>query len=603
MGAASVSPARSKRRGEPRFDRGPTGYGARPDARKIFDEALQYQLAGRIDAAVQSYERALLVNPDDAEAHNNLGAALAGQGKFKVAIAHYERAVVLKPDYGEAHINTGVALVAQGITAHAIACFEKALALNPNHAGAHYNLAIALAAQGKSSDAAAHYERALLLKPEWAHAHNNLGNLLGAEGNPDSAVAHYLQALAIDPRHAEAHNNLGNSLVEEGKFDDALAHYDFAIAVNASHIEAHYHRAQLKKFRPDDPDLTVLKALVNTCNPPADKKIFAHFALAQAYEDIGDYGQAFVQLREGNALKRSRIHYDEAGFIAGLQRTVAAFDGKLFDRLRGEGDPSQAPIFVVGMPRSGSTLIEQILASHPRIYGAGELTALQEAASEVLGSLGRPLLYPECVSELDGAALRRIGQAYLERLPVLSKGKDRIVNKCLANFVNVGLIRLILPNARIIHVTRDPIDTCLSCYSKLFRSGVFFSYDLAELGRYHRGYSEMMNYWRAVLPADAMIEVSYEEVVNDLEGQARRLIDYCGLPWDERCLSFDKTERPVRTASALQVRRPLFRSSLQRWRRYEADLGPLLSALGTSPLPAALPMVFRDQVVQALAAE
>ncbi len=474
----------------------------------------------------------------------------------------------------------GAALMALGLFAHAVACLKSALALKPDHAGAHYTLGIALGAQGNTQQAAVHYERALILKPDWADAHNNLGNLLGTNADPDSAVAHYLQALAINPDHAEAHNNLGNSLVEEGRFDDALQHYDRAIAVNPAGTEAHYHRARIKIFRRDDADLAALKALVDECKLPADKEPFAHFALAKAFDDIGDYARAFMHLQKGNDLKRSRIHYDESAVVAALKRTSAAFDRELFERLRGAGHPSPAPVFVLGMPRSGSTLIEQILASHPQIHGAGESTALQTAATAVLEASGWPILYPECVPALDGAAVRRIGQSYLARLPAVPNRKVRIVNKCLANFINIGLIRLILPNARIIHITRNPLDTCLSCYSTLFESGVLYSYDLAELGRFYRAYRELMTHWRSVLPPDAILDVSYEDVVNDLEGQARRMIDYCGLSWDDRCVSFDQTIRRVRTASAVEVRQPLYRSSLQRWRNYEADLGPLLRELG-----------------------
>jgi hypothetical protein len=221
------------------------------------------------------------------------------------------------------------------------------------------------------------------------------------------------------------------------------------------------------------------------------------------------------------------------------------------------------------MPRSGSTLIEQILASHPQIQGAGELTTLEKMEAG----------YPESYSALDGPALRRLGESYLAQMPLLANGKVRIVDKLPGNFLRVGLIRLMLPNARIIHTTRNPIDTCVSCYSKLFTVGLPFTYDLGELGRYYRAYSELMAHWRSVLPPGAMLDVSYEDVIDDLEGQARRLIDYCGLPWDDRCISFYRTIRPVKTASAVQVRQPLFRSSLQRWRRYEAGLGPLLDEL------------------------
>jgi hypothetical protein len=235
------------------------------------------------------------------------------------------------------------------------------------------------------------------------------------------------------------------------------------------------------------------------------------------------------------------------------------------------------------MPRSGSSLIEQILASHPQIHGAGELADLAIAVSGELSDGGWSAQYPEGVPALDGVTLRRIGRAYLDRLPAIGNGKVRIVNKSPGNFFYVGLIRLILPNARIIHTVRDPIDTCVSCYSKLFTFGSSFSYDLAELGRYHRRYRELMAHWRAVLPPGAMLDVAYEDVVDDIEGQTRRLLDYCGLPWDDRCVSFHRTSRRVTTASAVQVREPLFRSSLQRWRRYGPALAPLLRELEAAP--------------------
>jgi tetratricopeptide (TPR) repeat protein len=412
-----------------------------------------------------------------------------------------------------------------GRIGHAVMRYQGALFLQPDCADGHYNLGVALAMQGRIAEAVAHYQRALALKPDNANAHNNLGNLL-------ESAAHYRRAIAINPNHAEAHNNLGNMLREQGNFDDAMAHYNRAIAIAPTSAEAHFHRAEIKTFHRGDADLAALEALARRDDAPA----FIHFALGKALEDCGDYGRAFEHLRKGNDLKRRQIQYDEPAVARDFQRIKG-------ERFQGESDPSSVPIFVLGTPRSGSTLIEQILASHPQIHGAGELSALAG-------------------------------------LPALAHGKVRVVNKLPENFLRIGLIRRILPNARIIHTMRDPVDTCVSCYSKLFTSGQHFSYDLGELGRYYRRYSDLMTHWRSVLPPGAMLDVSYEDVVDDLEGQARRLIAYCGLPWDDRCLSFYKTIRPVKTASAVQVRQPLFRSSLQRWRKYENYIGPLLHELG-----------------------
>jgi Sulfotransferase family len=340
-------------------------------------------------------------------------------------------------------------------------------------------------------------------------------------------------------------------------------------------VEAHYHRAEIKTFRRGDPDLAALEKLATRDDLPAKKTPYVHFALARACEDVGDYATAFRHLRKGNDSKRLQINYDEPRVSRLFQRIMSVFDRALLDRFEGSGDPSETPIFVLGMPRSGSTLIEQILAGHPQIHAAGELGDLENACK-------RPAPFPECIPALDASALLKIGQDYLARMQVLANGQTRVVNKLPDNFLRIGLIRLILPNARIIHTVRDPIDTCVSCYSKLFASGQHFSYELGELGRYYRRYCELMDHWVSILPSGAMLKVSYEDVVNDVEGQARRLIEYCGLPWDDRCVSFHKTTRPVKTASAVQVRKPLFRSSLQRWRKYKSAIGPLLQALGVN---------------------
>jgi tetratricopeptide (TPR) repeat protein len=483
-------------------------------------------------------------HPDSADAHNDLGVVLATLGRIDEAMLRYQRALSLKPDTALTHINLGAALAAKGRLVDAITHYERALILQPGHAGAHYNLGIALAAQGSTEDAVSHYQRAVAVKPDYADAHNNLGVAFAAQGNSEDAAAHYRKALAANPNHAEAHNNLANIFREQGNFDQAMAHYDQAIAVQPDNAEAHYHRAEIKTFHPGDEDLIALESLARRDDFPADKAPFIHFALAKALEDIGDFTRAFEHLRKGNDAKRRRIHYDEPAVVRNFQRIAC-------ERFEAKSDPSPVPIFVLGMPRSGSTLIEQILASHPQIQGAGELQSQWG---------------------LDG-------KTYLAGLPALAEGKVRIVDKLPENFLRVGLMRRILPNAKIIHSMRDPIDTCVSCYSKLFTAGQHFSYDMAELGRYYRLYRELMTHWRSVLPPDAMLDVVYEDVVDDLEGQARRLIDYCGLPWDDRCLSFHKTLRPVKTASAVQVRKPLFRSSLQRWRRFEAGIGSLLKAL------------------------
>jgi tetratricopeptide (TPR) repeat protein len=545
---------------------------------------------GRVDRAVAYYERALVLKPDYTDAHLNLGFALQALGKPDAAMTHYEQALAADPNQPEAHVNVGNISKDRGDFDEAMTHYRLAIAVKPGLAEAYYNMGIVLMAQGRIDDAAAHYERAVFLKPDYANAHNNLSLALEDLGRIDAAMAHCERAIAINPDFAEAHNNLGNLLKYQGKLDEAMAHYGRALAIRPDYIEVHYNRAEIKNFERGDADLRMLEALCESealCErddlTPRGSSVrrapHIHFALAKALDDGGDYARSFERLGQGNARKRSQIQYDEASVIDLFRRTSAIFDHGLFNRFQGEGNSSPVPVFVLGMPRSGSTLIEQILASHPLVHAAGERTDIARAARNLLSAGLPPLQYPEIIPALDGADLRQIAHAYLDSLPAIANEKIRIIDKAPGNFLYIGLIHLILPNARIIHTVRNPIDTCVSCYSKLFANGMEFSYDLAELGRYYRCYSGLMAHWRSVLPQDAILDVSYENVVDDLEREARRLIDFCGLPWDDRCIDFHKSTRPVKTASAVQVRKPIFRTSLQRWRRYEAGLAPLLNEL------------------------
>lgn len=412
-------------------------------------------------------------------------------------------------------------------------------------------------------EASRDYQRALALKPNDALVHYRLGSAMAKQSRTEEAVAHYERAIALEPGSADAHSDLGTALMALGRFDEAMAHFNRAIEVDPGHASAHYSRAEIRTFRADDEGLAALEALAARKDLPAEKALMFHFALAKALDDVGEYGRSFEHLRLGNALKRGLVSYDEPAALNSFREIAATFDRSIFESTDEEGDPSEVPIFVVGMPRSGSTLIEQILSSHPLIYGAGELDDFRMVSSN-----------PEAES------LRAIARSYLDRLPIPPNGEIRIVDKQLSNFLLIGTIRLVFPNARIVHTIRDPLDTCLSCYSKVFATAHPFIYDLAELGRYYRCYTELMAHWRSALPPGSVLDVVYENVVDDLEGQARRLIEYCGVPWDERCLSFHTNKRTVSTSSLAQVRRPLFRSSLQRWRKYEAYLGPLLRELG-----------------------
>jgi hypothetical protein len=311
---------------------------------------------------------------------------------------------------------------------------------------------------------------------------------------------------------------------------------------------------------------------------PTDR-VHLDFALAKALADLKEHRRSFEHLLRGNAGKRATIPYDEAAAMALFDRIEATFTPELIAAQSGLGDPSGVPIFVLGMPRSGTTLVEQILASHPLVHGAGELKTFNDVVDTVRGPDGAVAPFPEFVPALEAAPIRMIGAHYLAQIQALAPKASHITDKMPSNYYFAGLIHLALPNARIIHTMRDPVDTCISCFSKLFTAEQNHTYDLGELGRYYRRYQELMTHWRRVLPAGRILDVRYEDVVADLEGQARHMIAHCGLEWDPRCLAFHATERPVRTASATQVRRPIYRSAIGRWRVYEEFLAPLLREL------------------------
>jgi tetratricopeptide (TPR) repeat protein len=382
--------------------------------------------------------------------------------------------------------------------------------------------------------------------------------------------------LALDTGHAPAHFGVGNALQVLGRVDEARQAFECAVALAPGVPLFHYALLQTKRLREDDLHFASMENLArHITSLPESGQIELHFALAKAYDDIGRTEHAFEHLRDGNMLKRRAIVYDEEAGLGALHAIERVFTSEMMEARRGLGDPSEVPVFIIGMPRSGTTLVEQILASHPRVFGAGEVFHLQELVST--GHAGAQFLSD--FSSLSGEQLRQFGRSYVERLQSIAPQAHRITDKLPANFRFAGLIHLVLPKARIIHVRRDRVDTCFSCYTRMFPSGQEYTFDLGELGRFYRAYESLMEHWRIALPAGAMLDVQYETLVTDLEGQARRMIAYCGLEWDDRCLRFYETERGVRTASFAQVRKPVYSASIGRWRHYERWLRPLIEAL------------------------
>jgi tetratricopeptide (TPR) repeat protein len=538
---------------------------------------------GLLEDAAASYRRALKIKHDYVEAHNNLGNVLKDLGQLDEAVDCYHRALKFKPDFAEAHLNLGNIFKDTGQLENALACYRQAVGLRPDYAEAYNNMGMVQRELERFDDAMASFRRALEIKPDYAEAHNNLGVVLSETEQQDAAVECYRRALEIDPECIEAMISTGKLCLQNGDFAEAEKHCQKALGIKADNMDARLLLAKARKTTAGDDNLAALlgmeKAAQLSKSPmPHDEAVSLHFALGNCFDDLGNHDQAFRHYLQGCKLKRATLKYEAAQMTQYFDGIMRVFDRDTLARLRGSGDPSSVPIFVLGMPRSGTTLTEQIIASHPAVHGAGELPDLMAIAQRDIAGTG--VRFPDNIPALDQPTLGAWAAEYVAGLRRRAPDAIHVTDKMPANFMAIGLIHLMLPNAKIIHVNRNPVDTCLSCFTMLFSHGHAYSYDLAELGRYYADYARLMAHWRQVLPEGAFLEVRYEDLVTDNEAQTRRLIAYCGLEWNDACLKSHETKRSVRTASVTQVRQPIYTSSVERWRKYETYLRPLLDELG-----------------------
>jgi tetratricopeptide (TPR) repeat protein len=567
------------------------------------------QEAGKFEESRVCLERVVALRPDWPEARNNLGNTCRRLGRFDLAETHYRQALALNPGYAEAYSNLSFLLSTQGQHDEAAGAALRAIELNPRLVDAYLNLAevevsrqrydaalraldmlrafapqhpASLVAYAKALQQLERLDEALdlarqavALAPHSAEAHQTLAVVLQSLGHTDEAMTAFGQAAGLPGTVAEeALVGRATLLMEAGRKDEALVAFNHALEVFPGSVLALAGRADARKLETSDPDIAALEASVQEGERRSlTDRIAARFALGKAYMDTGDAARAFAHLDEGNRLKRASFDYDSAATGQWMERIAQCFAQERYAGLPRANGLSGLPVFIVGMPRSGTTLIEQIVSSHPQVTGAGELSALRL----VLDGSGQ---FPEAVASMTAEDAAKFGHDYLRRVTPLAHGRARLVDKMPANFMYAGLIPLILPGARIIHARRDAVDTCLSCYTKLFGGDQRFTYNQTELGEFYGYYETLMAHWRNVLPAEHFIEVDYESVVDDLEGEARRLIDFLGLPWDAACLNFHENRRVVRTASVNQVRQPIYRTSKGRWQSYADHLGPLLKALG-----------------------
>ncbi len=539
-----------------------------------------YRDKKKLDTAEEYYQKVLSIAPQHLESMNNLGAVLTEKEQPEKSLELIQQALNLNPDYADAHHNIAIAWLMLEQEDKAQASFQREIQLRPNKAAPYLGLGQILLNQKNTNEAEAMASKAQELAPEDAKVHCLWGDIHTQNGFPDQAGKDYAHALKLDPDMEAAHLSLGHLLMEQGDMDAAKTSFSRALKINTDSMGAQLALVQANKVKEGDEHMASLVEEGKKIDSMLETKAMSlHFALGKCFDDTKQHDLAFEHFSKGNNLRRKRIEYSADANNQYAKNICSFFSRENIDNLRSDACSSKLPIFVLGMPRSGTTLTEQIIASHPDVYGAGELPDLLNLSNHPKGTNGAE--YPQSMMGVTQAELKILGERYIDGIQKRNPSAKRITDKMPANFACLGLIHLMLPHAKVVHIKRNPVDTCLSNYSKLFgHKSQPQSYNLTELGLYYRNYAKLMEHWRNVLPEGAFYEVQYEDLVADNETQARALIDYCDLEWNDDCLNFHKTKRIVRTASITQVRQPIYNSSVERWRKYEAHLEPLLDALG-----------------------
>ncbi len=535
------------------------------------------------DKALPHCQAAVALEPGLAEAHNNLGNAYRALGEIAVAVGCFSEAARLNPRSAQFQTNLGTALQQEERWDEALTCFRRASELEPDSLPLLAQFALAAVDRERFTEAIACYKKMLDIEPDAAVTHTALGSLLQEEGRLEESEKHLQTALRLQPDLAIAHVNLGGIHEKRGDFANAEAAFRIALDDAEADAPALTRLAWLLRDKLPDSDREAIEARLAASDPSDPSCVNLLFGLAAVWDACGNYSEAAERARQANALalarlKRRKLAYDPCLHERFISELIEAFSPSLFSRLAGTGIETLRPVFIVGMPRSGTTLIEQILASHSQFHGAGELPLARRNFHSIPEHLGKDGTPVSCVSGLTEEVVRRMAEWHNEKLNALDGGRTpRIGDKMPDNYIHLGLLHILFPNATFIHCRRDPRDVAVSCWFIGFRT-VRWTNDVRHIAARFEQYERLMNHWRAALPR-VIHEVDYEETVADLEGVARRLVAACGLDWEPACLEFHRTKRPVRTASFVQVRRPVYRSSIGRWKNYESELAELFAAL------------------------
>jgi tetratricopeptide (TPR) repeat protein len=530
---------------------------------------------GKLQESIERYQQAIVVAPDFPIPYNNLGIVLKDLGRHSEAITRYEQALSLLPDYAEAYSNLGNVYLDLEREEDAIIHYKKALAIMPSYAEAHSNLGNALRSLGQQTEAIKHYEQAITLRPDFAMAEYNMGIAQDELGRPEDAISSYERAIAINADYAEAYNNLGFSLQELGRREEAIENYEKALSIKPDYAAAHLH---LSMIVPQEERIAIIEQLLNKPSIADVDATLYHFALGNIYNSKELYNSAFTHFKQANDLKRKTIHYEAKVYSDYVEDLCQTYTSGYVEKIRQFNSISNVPVFIIGMPRSGTTLVEQILSSHSQVYGAGELSALRRVEKILVEKLGGNSSYPACMSLCDKEIAGNYAEEYLREIQRHSGSANHITDKNPGNFHRIGLIKTLFPEAQIIHCQRNALDTCTSIFFNHFVEGNEYSFKLEELAQYYLDYEKLMKHWSGLF-ADDILTVQYEELIKNQEETSRTLIEHINLQWEDACIDFHLNTRAVRTASSVQVRQPLYEKSINRWKHYESQLAPLIDIL------------------------
>ena len=538
------------------------------------DEVMNLYSSGQVQEALSKIN--LLINryPNNALLFNINGACYSIIGPVESAISSFEKAISIKSDYAEAHYNLGVAFHNIPQLSKALNCYKKAISLKHSYPAAHNNFGLISLALGQLESAVKSFEWAIAYSPEYAEAHNNLGATFQELKDYEKAMIQFKKAIAINPRYAQAFHNLGILSEILDLKEDALIYYDRAIAFNPEFAEAYRNLSKIKQFSSKDPQITQMLALQSKSNINLSDNIKLCFALAKVNEDLANYDKFFEFLNEGNRLRKEELNYsisESKNFHRGLIKVFSSSLPKIKKPSTKTSDIQ--PIFIVGMPRSGTTLVEQIISSHHAVHGAGELTNFKEIISPILEDH-----LNQNKSKILKEDLLSIRQQYLDSLSHLNVTEEIVTDKMPMNFRLIGFILSAIPEAKIIHLKRDAIATCWSNYNHYFTSGNGFTFNQQDLVEFYAMYTELMKFWHQLFPKK-IYDISYEELTINQKDETQKLLNYCELDWDENCLNFHKNKRGIETASASQVRQKMYQGSSEAWKKYEKYLQPFVKGL------------------------